>query len=79
MPNTNPTAPDLIGALEALRDAQDNFQAKQCAVESARQRRGAAVRAALDAGLTVIQVARILGVTRGRIYQITSVVPADTD
>jgi hypothetical protein len=74
---TKPSSPAsawarLVGNLDDIRDAEANYQTATRYAETARMRRNAAVRAALDAGWSHTQIAAATGLTRGRIGQIAS-------
>ena len=56
--------------LRRLRSTQAAFEAAAGRAEAKREQRNTAVRAALAAGLTHAEIARVTGLSRGRIGQI---------
>jgi hypothetical protein len=62
-----PADPDpLLTVAEATQDLRD----AQAQVDEAEARRDAAVRAAIERGMRIVDIAEAAGLTRGRVYQI---------
>jgi hypothetical protein len=63
-------ARDIAEREKNLRQLERAYQTAAAQAEAKRQERNAAVRAALDAGMTHAQIAKATGMSRGRVGQL---------